>query len=71
MPPIYEYLCDSWNHRFEKIVKMDEPNPACPSCGSASKKLVSGHSRQSDNWETKPTPSANAKATAKKMIGGR
>ena len=32
--PLYEYLCNSCGHRFEKIVKFsDEPLRVCPKCG--------------------------------------
>ena len=32
--PLYEYLCNSCGHRFEKIVKFsDEPIRICPKCG--------------------------------------
>ena len=27
--PIYEYRCLSCGHQFEKIVKLDAPNPPC------------------------------------------
>ena len=32
--PLYEYECESCNHRFEKIVKYsDPPLDTCPTCG--------------------------------------
>jgi putative FmdB family regulatory protein len=32
--PLYEYECESCNHRFEKIVKYsDPPLDTCPKCG--------------------------------------
>ena len=35
--PLYEYLCNSCGHRFEKIVKFsDEPLRVCPKCGKES-----------------------------------
>lgn len=34
--PIYEFRCPSCGHRFERLQKMDAPDPeACPSCGAA------------------------------------
>jgi len=33
--PIYEFLCPSCGHHFEKLVKLTEV-PACPSCAFAS-----------------------------------
>jgi len=32
--PIYEYICQSCGHQFEKIVKLNE-SPNCPSCDSS------------------------------------
>jgi putative FmdB family regulatory protein len=31
--PIYEYVCDSCNERFEKIVFNKQQEIACPKCG--------------------------------------
>ncbi len=43
--PIYEYECPSCNHRFEKLVKLSAPEPACPECnGTHVRKLVSASS---------------------------
>lgn len=43
--PIYEYRCESCGNDFEKMVKLDAPLPACPSCGAAqTRKLVSASS---------------------------
>ncbi len=41
--PIYEYLCQSCNHQFEKLQKIsDEPLVDCPECAKSSlKKMVS------------------------------
>lgn len=40
--PLYEYQCDSCGAVFERIQKFsDPPVEACPTCGSAVKKLVS------------------------------
>jgi putative FmdB family regulatory protein len=32
--PIYEYVCDSCNERFEKIVINKQQEIACPKCAS-------------------------------------
>jgi putative FmdB family regulatory protein len=32
--PIYEYICDSCNERFEKIVYNKQQEIACPNCSS-------------------------------------
>ena len=42
--PLYEYQCDSCNHRFEKIQKSytDPPIETCPKCGKGPvRKLIS------------------------------
>jgi putative FmdB family regulatory protein len=40
--PLYEYQCESCEHRFEKIQKYTDPAPdACPKCGGAVRKLAS------------------------------
>jgi putative FmdB family regulatory protein len=32
--PIYEYICDSCNERFEKIVINKQQEISCPNCSS-------------------------------------
>lgn len=40
--PLYEYLCDSCGHRFERIQKFsDPPVTDCPSCGGKVQKQIS------------------------------
>lgn len=40
--PLYEYLCSSCGHRFERIQKFSDPPVAeCPSCGGKVDKLLS------------------------------
>lgn len=40
--PLYEYLCSSCGHRFERIQKFsDAPLTECPSCGGRVEKQVS------------------------------
>jgi putative FmdB family regulatory protein len=40
--PLYEYLCGSCGHKFERIQKFsDGPVKECPSCGGAVEKLPS------------------------------
>jgi putative FmdB family regulatory protein len=40
--PLYEYQCESCEHRFEKIQKFSDPAPeACPKCGAPVRKLMS------------------------------
>jgi putative FmdB family regulatory protein len=40
--PLYEYQCDSCNHRFEIIQKFsDDPVSVCPKCGGPVTKLIS------------------------------
>lgn len=39
--PIYEFECNDCHKRFEKIQKMKDPFPPCPSCGGAVHKCFS------------------------------
>jgi putative FmdB family regulatory protein len=40
--PLYEYECESCQHRFERIQKFsDPPVETCPACGGAVRKLLS------------------------------
>jgi putative FmdB family regulatory protein len=40
--PLYEYQCETCEHRFEKIQKFSDPPPdACPKCGGLVRKLFS------------------------------
>ena len=40
--PLYEYQCESCDHRFERIQKFsDPPADVCPACGGPVKKLLS------------------------------
>jgi putative FmdB family regulatory protein len=40
--PIYEYRCASCEHEFEELTSMGAPAPACPKCGKASERQLSG-----------------------------
>lgn len=42
--PIYEYRCETCGHQFEKMVRMNDDAPPCPSCGAGVKKLISASS---------------------------
>jgi len=40
--PLYEYQCETCEHRFEKIQKFSDPPPdACPKCAGPVRKLFS------------------------------
>ena len=32
--PLYDYLCPKCGHRFDQLVKLDQPAPPCPKCGA-------------------------------------
>jgi len=41
--PAYEYHCDACGNHFEKRQKMSDPEiDACPACGGAVRRLISG-----------------------------
>ena len=40
--PIYEFVCLKCGHSFELLMRLKDPNPRCPSCGSEkTRKLIS------------------------------
>lgn len=41
--PIYVYRCDC-GQRFERLVGLDAPTPACPACGGTPQKIPAGPS---------------------------
>lgn len=41
--PAYEYRCEACDHEFDARQKMsDKPLEACPKCGGALRRLISG-----------------------------
>jgi len=75
--PIYEYKCQSCDHRLEKLQKMsDEPLKDCPECGQpALVKLVSaaGFQLKGTGWyvtdfknkgNSKPSSKSDSNQTA-------
>ena len=32
--PLYEYVCESCQNDFEKLVRLSDPVPPCPECGA-------------------------------------
>ena len=40
--PLYEYLCDACDHKYEKIQKFSDPlDTICPKCGGTVHKMMS------------------------------
>jgi putative FmdB family regulatory protein len=39
--PIYEFKCPDCNKLEEKIQKISDPNPSCPTCQKTMEKLIS------------------------------
>jgi putative FmdB family regulatory protein len=37
--PVYEYRCTAHDHTFEMFQTVGSPAPACPTCGSPSRKV--------------------------------
>jgi putative FmdB family regulatory protein len=57
--PIFEYLCQACQHRFDVLQKIDAPAPACPDCGRPGvEKLLSAPSfhLQGKGWRKNAAP---------------
>ncbi len=40
--PLYEYACPHCGNRFEELMRVNDPAPACPKCGkTGAKRAVS------------------------------
>ena len=39
--PLYEYLCESCDTTFEKLLRKQEDEAVCPGCGKTARKTVS------------------------------
>jgi len=39
--PICDFACSSCDEIFEELCRSDAPSPACPSCGTETKRLLS------------------------------
>lgn len=48
--PLYEFRCNECGAVFDRIQKMDAPEPECPECSGSTKKLISA-----SNFELKGT----------------
>jgi putative FmdB family regulatory protein len=57
--PIFVYRCGS-GHRFERLLPRDAEAPACPECGSATRKIPAGPSlaRGASRSSTPAAPAA-------------
>lgn len=40
--PMYDFLCGACEHEFEEMISMSAPPPACPKCGGATEKRLTG-----------------------------
>jgi putative FmdB family regulatory protein len=38
--PSYEFVCNACGERFERFQAMSAPEPACPKCGGAVRRLI-------------------------------
>ena len=75
--PLYEYQCESCEHRFEKIQKFSDPLlDTCPSCGGTVRKLPSSPAIRfkGSGWYitdyAKNSPSDGSKESTSKDKGG-
>ena len=51
--PIYEFKCTRCQEHFDKLQRMDDPNPPCPACGCEhTNKLISAcnHELKGTGW---------------------
>jgi len=63
--PIYEYICDDCQTRYEKLVRSKGDSIACPNCGSAHHTLqLSVFSAGRSNGSSKSAESSPASACA-------
>lgn len=70
--PLYEYQCESCEHRFEKIQKYTDPPPAaCPECGAAVRKLASSPAIQFKGSGWYITDYAKSGTDSPKASGGK
>ena len=70
--PLYEYQCESCEHRFERIQKFsDPPVDTCPKCGGAVKKLFSSPAIQFKGSGWYITDYAKKSTGAPKSSGGK
>ncbi len=75
--PTYEYRCTQCAHVFDCLQRVGDPAPACPECGSATRKIFSsvGLVFKGAGFHTtdyrKPAPAENgeAKPAAKDAAG--
>jgi putative FmdB family regulatory protein len=52
--PIYVYRCDDCGLRFERLTSRDAAAPACPECGSVTRKIPGGVSLSSRAGSSPP-----------------
>lgn len=61
--PIYEYICDDCQTRYEKLVRLNGDAIACPKCGSARHALqlsVFSAGRSNGSSKSAEAPSASS-----------
>ena len=69
--PLYEYQCESCDHRFELIRKFsDPPLEKCPKCGGAVRKLMSSPAIQFKGSGFYITDYARKDSSSSKSDGG-
>src|SRR5438270_14043380 len=68
--PVYEYQCQSCDHRFERKQSFsDEPIKVCPECGGTTKKLLSrpGIVFKGSGWyitDSRPAPPSESSSSS-------
>jgi putative FmdB family regulatory protein len=69
--PIYEFACGKCGHEFEDIVAMSSGAPACPKCGAATERLISGAHFGVKRKVSKKAMEHDAKRSAEKAAAAK
>lgn len=76
--PIYEFRCPSCGHEFERMQRMNDPMPVCPSCAaeevrkkvSVTSFVLKGGGWYSDHYGLKSKPAEGGSAPDSKPADG-
>jgi predicted nucleic acid-binding Zn ribbon protein len=49
--PLYEYECERCGHKFDRMMKMDDPNPPCPKVIMVTEDTQAEGGTKVNDWE--------------------